>query len=206
MKTVHRRTVLTLFWPALILLLGHLNPDARAQGPDTIQRTLHNHFTGDHTYTCLVIDGGVVPLIPAGNDTEVRGGNGVTITWPKDNAIAIIRGASRAEAALLNLMGTKDAAAAWTKYMASTLHGPGYTYTVHDFQPDMLDVNHWRIGAITMDFTVGGGKYSSLLMIWRCRDGSTLAVTMQSSPDQFKSHCDDLVAMIGSSLILSPGS
>ncbi len=202
MKPPRSRSVLSLFWPALILLLGHPIPDARAQGPDTIQRTIHSHF-GDRTYTCLVIDGGVVPLVPPDSNTQVRGGNGVTITWPKDNAIAIIRGASPAEAALIELMGKKEGAEAWKKYMASTLHGPGYTCTVHDFQPDMLDVNHWRIGAITMDFAVGGGKYASLLMIWRCRDGTTLAVTMQCGPDQFEAHCKELFGMIGASLVMA---
>ncbi len=205
MNAIRAKSVLSL-WPVLLLLLGHPLASARAQGPDTVQRTIHSHFWGDRTYTCLAIDGGVVPLIvPPNSDTQVRGGDGVTIAWPEDHAIAVIRGASRAEAALLDLMGTNDAAAAWKKYLASTLHGPGYTCTVHDFQPDMLDVNHWRIGAITMDFAVGGAKYSSLLMIWRCKDGSTLAVTMQCGRDEFKSHCEELFTMIGSSLLLPAG-
>jgi hypothetical protein len=183
--------------------MAHLTPGAR--GVDTIERTLHDHFQGDRTFTCLVIDGGVVPLgVERGRDTQVRGGGGVTITWPKDNAIAYIRDATHAEAALLNLMGTQDAPVAWTKYMISTLHGPGYKYQVHDYQPDILDVNHWRIGAITMDYSVGGLSSSSLLMLWRCKDGASLAVTMQCDPAQFQAHYNELFSMIGASLLLPP--
>jgi hypothetical protein len=203
MKPVFAKSLLSIFWPALIVLLGHPIPDARAQGPDTVQHTSHSPFWGDRSDTALVIDGGIVPLVAApGSGTQVRGGNGVTITWSKDDAIARIRGASRAEAALLDLMGKKEAAAAWTKYMASTVHGPGYKLQMHDFQPDCLDVNHWRIGAITMDYSLAGRNSSSLLMLWRCADGSSLAVTMQSDPGPFKAHCTELFSMIGSSLLL----
>jgi hypothetical protein len=191
------------FWPALVLLLGHPAADARAQGPETVQRTVHSSLSGDRTYTCLVIDGGVVPLAVApGSDAQVRGGSGVTITWPADHATARIRGATPAEAALLDLMGRPEAAAAWTKYMGSTLRGPGYKFQVHDFQPDCLDVNHWRIGAITMDYTVGGRTSASLLMLWRCKNGTSLAVTMQADPEPFKAHYKELFSMIGASLLL----
>jgi hypothetical protein len=202
MKSVCSRAVLSLFWPALILLLGHPIAEARAQGPDTVQRTIRNRLTGDHTYTCLVIDGGVVPLVSPNSHAQVRGGSGVTITWSTDDAIATIRGASGAEAALIELMGKKEGPDAWKKYMASTLHGPGYKYTVHDLQPDILDVNHWRIGAITMDYTLAGRASSSLLMIWRCKDGSTLAVTLQAGRENFQAHSQEIFAMIGASLLI----
>ncbi len=200
-----RAKSLRAVWPVFILLLGHPLTSATAQGVATVQKTLHSYAWGDRTYTCLAIDGGVVPLIvPPMGDAQVQGGDGVTITWPKDDATAIIRGASHAEVALLDLMGTDKAADAWKKYIASTVHGPGYKISVHDFQPDVLDVNHWRIGAISMDYSVGGMNSSSLLMIWRCKDGSTLAVTMQASADMFKSHADELFAMIGTSLVRKP--
>jgi hypothetical protein len=190
---------------ALLLLPGASLPCARAQGPDTVQRTIHSHFWGDRTYTSLVIDGGIVPLVvPPGGDTQVRGGTGVTITWPKDDAIARIVRATRAEAGLLDLMGQKEAADAWKKYIASTLHGTGYKVQVHDFQPDVLDVNHWRIGAITMDYSLGGRASSSLLMLWRCKDGSSLAVTLDASPETFESHSKEIFSMIGTSLVLAP--
>jgi hypothetical protein len=178
-----------------------------AQGVGTSQRTIPSFSWGNRTYTCLLIDGGEVPLAvpPVGGPVIHGGGGEVTITWPKDGTIAVIRTGSRAEAALLDLMGKQEAADAWKKYMASTLRGPGYTFTVHDFQPDRLSVNHWRIGAITMDYAVGGRKSSSLVMLWRCKDGSTLAVTMQSGPDEFKGHYDELITMIGNSLVIPPG-
>jgi hypothetical protein len=190
---------------AFILLFGLSLPGAHGHGVATVTRTLHSYAWGDRSYTCLAIDGGDVPLIvPPGGDARVQAGDGVTITWPKDNAVATIRGASPEEAALVDLMGQKEAADSWKKYIASTLHDPRYQIQVHDFQPDVLDVNHWRIGAITMTYSIGGRVSSSLLMIWRCKDGSTLAVTMQAGPDSFKSHSDELFSMIGSSLLLAP--
>jgi hypothetical protein len=178
---------------------------AGAQGLATVQRTFHSYGWGDRTYTCLAIDGGVVPLvIPPGNDATVSAGDDVTISWPTDGATAVIRPASKAEAALVDLMGKPDAADSWKRYIVSTLRDKGYTYQVHDFQPDILDVNHWRIGAITMDYSIGGRKTTSLSMLWRCKSGATLAVAMQADPGHFKSHSDQLFSLIGASMILKP--
>jgi hypothetical protein len=200
-----RGQFLASFWPALILLAGLPLANAGAQGPATVARTIHSYAWGDRTYTALAIDGGVVPLItPPTSGTHIRGGDGVTITWPGDDAIARIRGASKPEAGLLDMMGTPDAPDAWKKYIASTLHDHRYTFQVHDFQPDVLDVNHWRIGAISMDYSLGGLKSSSLLMIWRCLDGSTLAVTLQSGAGTFKAHSQELFSLIGASLMMKP--
>jgi hypothetical protein len=188
-----------------MMVAGLSQPGACAQGLPTVQYTMHSHAWGDRSYPSLVIDGGVVPLIvPPHGDATVAGGDTATITWTKDRAVAVIRRASPGEAALVDLMGKPAAADAWKKYMASTLRGPGYTYKVNDFQPDVLDVNHWRIGAITMDYSVGGRKSSSLVMLWRCKDGTTLAVTLQGDPDEFKSHSDELFSMIGASLLMRP--
>ena len=186
------------------ILLGFPFPRAGAQGIHTIQRTLHTHDAGDVTYVCLAIDGGVVPLVPSSRDMRIQAGGGISITWTKDNSIATFRGASAAEATLADLMGTPKAADAWKSAIASTLHGSGYTVEIHPYQPDILDVNHWRIGAITMDYAIGGRKSSSLLMIWRCKDGSTLAITMNSDPAQFKGHCDELYGLVGSSMLMRP--
>jgi hypothetical protein len=188
---------------ALIVIAGGSLPGANAQGLVTVQRTIHSYAWGDRTYPCLAIDGGVVPfVVPPHGDATVTGGNGITISWPKDGTIAVVRGASKLEAALTDMMDKPDAADAWKRYMASTLRDPRYTCKVNDFQPDVLDVNHWRIGAITMDYSLGGLNSTSLLMLWRCKDGSTLAVTMQSGRDQFKAHSDQLFSIIGGSLLM----
>jgi hypothetical protein len=193
------------FAAALILVLAHPYPSAGAGGLSTVERTFHSYAAGDQTCTCLAIDGGIVPLIPPrGGDFSVQGGDGAAIIWPEDDTIARIRSATPAEAALANLMGAPEAADAWKRYFASTLSGGGYKIDVHDFQPDVLDVNHWRIGAITMDYSIGGRKSSSLLMIWRCKDGSTLAVTMNSDPGSFKGHYDELSRLIGGAMIMAP--
>jgi hypothetical protein len=196
---------LTQYWPALALLAGLLPATASAQGLETVQRVMHSRSWGDRTYTCLAIDGGVVPLVvPPGKGTRVQAGGGVTITWPNDDGIAHIRTASKQEAALADLMGKPEAAEAWKKYIASTLRGPGYKFQIDDFQPDMLDVNEWRIGAVSMEFTLAGRSSSSLVMIWRCKDGSTLAVTLLAGLDAFKAHAAEIDSMIGSSLLLPP--
>jgi len=204
MKRIRSKHLL-FFWAAF-LALGHPFQGAVALGFGTVQKTFHTYALGDRTYTCLAIDGGVVPLIvPTGSDaTILGGGDSVTVNWRKDGDIAFIRGASPAEAALLDLMGKPAAADAWKKAIASTLRDPGYKYKVNDFQPDFLDVNHWRIGAITMDYTIGGRKCSSLMMLWRCKDGSTLAVTTRADAARFKAHCDLLFSMIGGSIIMKP--
>ena len=185
------------------LLLCLVSPSNRALALATSQRVIHTFSWGDRAYTCLNIDGGQVPLpVPPSGGPTIQGGSSLSIKWPTDGTIAIIRDASKSEAALLDLMGTEKAADAWKRYMGSTLHGTGYTSTVHDFQPDCLDVNHWHIGAITMDYELGGRKSSSLLMIWRCKDGTTLAVTMQSDPSVFKAHYTELTSLIGGSLVM----
>jgi len=186
------------------ILAGFPFLQASAEGLHTAQRTIHTYAAGDVTYTCLVVDDGVVPLVPSSRDMRIQAGSGVTITWTKDDSVAHIQNASATEAILADLMGTPKGADAWKSCIAATLHGGGYTMEVHPYQPDVLNVNHWRIGAITMDYSMGGRKSSSLLMIWRCKDGSTLAVTMNSAPEQFKGHCDELSALIGTSMLMSP--
>ena len=196
----------TRFFTWSISLLLTACPLARsAFGLATTQRTIHTFSWGDRVYTCLVIDGGDVPIAPPPvGGPVVSGGGGVTISWPKDGSLAVFRDASKAEAALVDVMGKPEAGDAWKKYMLSRLHGPGYTAQVHDLQADCLDVNHWRIGAITMDYAVGGRESSSLLMLWRCKNGATIAVTLESGPDEFKGHCTEVFGYIGSSIILPP--
>jgi len=188
---------------AFLLVLHPLRHNALALATST--RVIPSFSWGNRTYTCLDIDGGQVPLpVPPVGGPLVHGGDSVTISWPKDGAVAIIRTASKPEAALADLMDQKEGPDAWAKYIKSTLKGSGYTSTVHDFQPNCLNVNHWKIGAITMDYALGGRKSSSLLMIWRTKDGSTLTVTMQSDPDVFKTHNTDLFTLIGGSLVIPP--
>jgi hypothetical protein len=186
---------------AFLLILLPLGDKALALATST--RVIPSYSWGNRTYTCLDIDGGQVPIpVPPVGGPVIQGGDSITLTWPKDGTVAVIRSASKPEAALADLMDQKEAPDAWAKYIKSTLKGAGYTSTVHDFQPNCLNVNHWKIGAITMDYALGGRKSSSLLMIWRTKDGSTLTVTMQSDPAVFKTHNTDLFALIGGSLVI----
>jgi hypothetical protein len=167
---------------------------------------MHTFSWGDRSYTCLDIDGGQVPLpIPPVGGPKITVGNGVAITWPPDGATAIIRDASKPEAALFDLMGKPEGGDAWKKYMVSRLRGKGYTTTVNDLQPDCLNRNHWRMGAITMDYALGGRKSSALLLLWRCRDGSTLAVTMDTDPAAFKTGVAELFSLLGGAALIPPG-
>lgn len=187
---------------AFILLLGSSMAPARGEALQTVPKTIHSYAFGDRTYTCLVIDGGVVPLIvPPG--ATVSADDAVKVTWSRDGAVALFRPASPAEAALVDLMDKPDGADAWKKQIVSTLRGSGYKYTLHDLQPNILGVNHWHIGAISMDYSLVGLKSSSLLMVWRCRDGKTLTVTLQGGTDTFKTHCDELNSMIGGAMLMA---
>ena len=191
-------------WASLLLAAIPLTDSAEALSIS--QRVIHTFSWGDRTYTCLNIEGGQVPLpIPPLGGPKVTVGSGVAITWPADGATAIIRNASKPEAALIDLMDKPEGADAWKKYIVSRLHGEGYTATVGSLQPDCLDVNHWRMGAITMDYALGGRKSSALLLLWRCKDGSTLAVTMDTDPAALKTHVADLFTLLGGALVIPPG-
>ena len=188
------------------LLLAALPLTRSAVALNTSQRVIHTFSWGDRSFTCLNIDGGQVPLpIPPVGGPKVAVGNGVAITWPGDGATAIIRDASKGEAALFDQMGKPEGADAWKKYMLSRLRGKGYTATVNALQPDCLDRNQWRMGAITMDYAVGGRKSSALLMLWRCKNGATLAVTMDTDPAVFKTRVSDLFNLLGGAMLIPPG-
>jgi hypothetical protein len=172
----------------------------------TSERVIHTFSWGDRSFTCLNIDGGQVPLpIPPVGGPKVSAGSGVSITWPADGATATIRDASKSEAGLFDLLGKPEAADAWKDYMVSRLRGKGYSWKVGDIQPDFLDVNHWRMAAMTMDYALGGRISSSILILWRCIDGSTLAVAMESDPKAFKNHLADLRAILGGTMLVPPG-
>jgi hypothetical protein len=61
------------------------------------------------------------------------------------------------------------------------------------------------MAAITMDYTIGGRTSSGLLILWRCNDGSTLAVTMESDPIPFKTHLADIRTILGGAMLVPPG-
>lgn len=168
----------------------------------TEERTLHTYF-GDKTVQCLAIDGALLPLIVPG-EARVEAYSDPRVVWPKEEHVALFRPASPEEIALLEIMDKPDASAAWEKYLAATLRGIADNYTVYDFQPDILAVNHWRIGAITLEYSLADHKYRSLLLLWRCRDGSTIAVTLRGILNDFQDHRDALYQMIGGSMLLQP--
>jgi hypothetical protein len=56
-----------------------------------------------------------------------------------------------------------------------------------------------------MDYALGGRKSSALLILWRCNDGSTLAVTMDTDPTPFKTHLADIRNLLGSAMFVPPG-
>jgi len=188
---------------ALFLLLAFA-PLRSASGLGTALRSMPSYSWGVRTYTCLLIDGGEAPIFvpPVGGPTVQAGGGGVSILWPKDGTTAIIRDGSPAEAKLAKMMDTPDGPDAWAKYMVSTLHGPGYKYSVHDCQPDFVDFNGWRISAIEMDYELGGRKSSSMMLLWRTKNGATLVVTMQADPASFAAHAGELRSLIGGMLLL----
>lgn len=71
-----------------------------------------------------------------------------------------------------------------------------------DFQPGILAVNHWRIGAMSMDYSFSGVRSCVLLLLWRTKDGATIAVTMRTGFAEFKAHYDALCGMIGGAMLI----
>jgi hypothetical protein len=173
---------------------------ASGAGLRTVERKF-NSYRGERTYTCLVIDGGIVPLFVPGDAELVTGGE-IRMSWPKDGSYAIFRIATPGEATLLDMMDKPEGPAEWKKYLASILGNGAAQYTLHDFEPDILAVNHWHMGAMSLDYSLQGVKSTCLLLLWRCADGTTIAVTLQTGFKDFKTHCDQLYSMIGGAMLI----
>jgi hypothetical protein len=189
----------TLFAAAMLVGWGH--PSASRAALASEQRTIRSYAHGERVYTCLLIDGGALPLVVP-NDAQVEAGDAVTVSWPGDGTTASFQTATPREAALCDLMGQPQAAAEWQNYAAAALQETHSTCTLRDFQPNILPVNHWQIGAISMDFTSGGVPYTCLLMLWRCRDGSTIAVKLNARSDIFDAKRDVVFGLIGSGMLM----
>jgi hypothetical protein len=184
----------------LFLLLCSLS-SASAGSLRTVERKIPSYSQGMRTYTCLVIDGGVVPLfVPA--DAKLEREGDLKLVWPADRTSATIRAASPEEVALLDAMDKPEGSAQWEKYLAATLGAAADQYTVRDFQPGTLAVNHWRIGVMVLDYSLAGMRSCALLLLWRCQDGSTLAVTMRTGFSDFNARRDQLYGMIGGAMLL----
>jgi hypothetical protein len=179
----------------ILLTPGH------AGGLRTVERSFPSYSHGVRTYTCLLIDGGIVPLcVP--NDATLENQGGLKIVWPKDRSYAEIRKATEAEVSLLDQMDQPDGPKAWKDYLAAEIKKDSDQYELKDFQPGILPVNHWRIGAMTLDYSFAGVRSCILLLLWRTQDGTTIAVTMRTGFSEFKSHCDGLYQMIGGSMLV----
>jgi hypothetical protein len=189
---------------ALIALsvLGLSLGNAGAASLPTEERDINSYAHGLTVYTCLDIDGGVVPLVVP-YEARLEMNNDITLVWPKDRCSAVFRPATMTEAVLLDKMDQPDAGDLWLKYLASTFHGAISNYSLHEFQPNIIPVNHWHIGAISMDYTQGGINYTGLLLLWRSQDkATTIAVTMQPEANQFQAKRDAIYSMIGASMLM----
>jgi hypothetical protein len=199
MISSYKKTYLTRQRAFFLLLLCSLLP-ASGEVLHTVERKM-NSYRGERTNTCLVIDGGVVPLFVP-DDATLQTGGEIRMSWLKDGSYAIFRTATPVEAALFDIMDKPEGPAEWKKYLAATLGDGAAQYTLRDFQPDILAVNHWHMGAMSLDFSLQGVKSTRLLLLWRCADGTTITVTLQTGFNEFKTHCDQLYSMIGGSLLL----
>jgi hypothetical protein len=185
----------------LALLLGAAVSPLHPASLPTVDRQISTYRYGEQTVTCLEIDGGVVPLkVPYGAQLEVN--SDVVVVWPEGGSRATFRPASARERELFTEMDKPEAAGDWQKYFESLYDKGASAFVLRDFQPDILQVNGWNMGQISMDFDLGGNKYTAMLLLWRCRDGSTIAVSMQSEAKSFLDQRTDLLAMIGSAMLM----
>lgn len=187
--------------PALVLSLLTGVALAESAGLSTGEKTIRSYAYGERVYKCLKIDGSIVPLVaPPG--AKVDGEGELKVVWPEDRSFAIIRKATAAEVALFEDMDKPEAPKEWKDYLAATIKNESDQYSVRDFQPNILAVNHWRIGAISMDYSFAGVRSCALLLLWRTQDGTTITVTMRTGFSDFKSRCDQLYSMIGGAMML----
>jgi hypothetical protein len=182
-----------LFWCSL--------PPANGESLPTVERSFPSYAHGDQTYTCLEIDGGIVPLILP-NDARIQSGDELELLWPKDRSTAIFRAASATEIALMNMIDKPEGPVSWKRYLATLIDGVSDQYAVRDFQTHLLDVNHWRVAAMAMDYSLLGVRSCCALLLWRCRDGSTIAVVMRTGYEDYKIRFRELNAIIGGAMLV----
>jgi hypothetical protein len=188
-------------WIAAVFALLILLAPVHAGGLRTVERSFPSYSHGVRSFTCLAIDGGIVPLcVP--DDATLENQGELKIVWPKDRSFAVIRKATEAEISLLDQMDQPDGPKAWKDYLAAEIKKDSDQYELKDFQPGILAVNHWRIGAMTLDYSFSGVRSCILLLLWRTQDGTTIAVTMRTGFSEFKSHCEGLYQMIGGSMLV----
>jgi hypothetical protein len=172
-----------------------------AAGLRTVEKQFPSYAHGQRTYTCLAIDGGIVPLcLP--DDATLECGDELKIVWPKDRSFAAVRKATATEASLLDQLDQPEGPKAWKDYLAEQIKKDSDQYALRDFQPGILAVNHWRIGAMSMDYSFAGVRSSILLLLWRTQDGTTITVTLRAGYADFKAHTDALYSMIGGAMLI----
>jgi hypothetical protein len=190
-----------LAWPVLILLLWCSHPPANGEGLPTVERTFPSYGHGLRTYTCLEIDGGIVPLVLP-NDARLQPGDELEVLWPKERSTAIFRAASATEVALMNMIDKPEGPVSWKRYLATLIDNDSDQYAVRDFQTHLLDVNHWRVAAMAMDYSLLGVRSCCALLLWRCQDGSTITVILRSGYDDYKIRFRELTAIIGGAMLV----
>jgi hypothetical protein len=187
-----------LVWTSLLLASPLPAPAASLR---TVKKDIPSYSRGIRTYTCVAIDGGIVPLcVP--DDATLENEPELKIVWPQDRSAAEIRKATAAEVSLFDKMDQPDGPKEWKDYLAGQIKNVSDQYTVQDFQPDILPVNHWRMGALSLEYSFAGARSCILLLLWRTQDGATIAVTMRTGFSDFKAHREALYQMIGGSMLL----
>ena len=196
-----RRSSRLLRSALLLAFLCHFLP-ANGGCLRTVQRTIHSYGHGDRTVSCLAIDGGLVPLVLP-NGSILQPGNEIKILWPKDRSFATFRAASPREIALMDMIDKPQAPVNWKRYIADIIGDDADQYAVCDFQTNILAVNHWRMGMMAMDYSLLGVRSCCLLLLWRCRDGSTITVIMRTGFSDYKTHRQELFSMIGGAMLMA---
>ena len=190
-----------LSWTVLILLFWCFLPRVHGGNLPTVERTFPSYAHGDRTYTCLEIDGGVVPLVLP-DDARLQPGDELKVLWPKDRSFAKFRAALPREIALMDMIDKPQAPVNWKRYIAEIIGDDADQYAVRDFQTDVIAVNHWRIGMMAMDYSLLGVRSCCLLLLWRCRDGSTITVVVRTGYEDYKIRFQELKTIIGGAMLV----
>ena len=184
------------------LLLAATVP-MRAEGLRTTTRVQSTYRRGEVEFTCLFVNGGkkLLPLnVPEGAQLSGRAGI-LTLRWAeRASALATLRAATTPEAALLQPVPQGEVqiapAADWSRVLAAGL-APGIEgFTPRALEPDVFSLNDWRSGALVGDYTLGGAKFSRLLLLCRFTDGTTMSVVVECPAEQMEDCRREVLTML----------
>lgn len=196
-------SLLTSRFTALLLLgLAFCLRPPVAQALTIGERVRSVYNRGNVRFSCLMVDGGAVPMNPPSGARMTISGGVIAFIWPEGKAEASLKNASPTESSLIDKNGKSVEQPAWESAILSQIDPTAIGKQLHDFQPDIMPINHWKMGVVAYDYQLGGTKWTTLLLVWRCQDGTSISVKLFSQASEFENTRNALYQIIGGSMLL----